>query len=475
MEIIHIDPCKLVPNDLNLRDDVGDVSDLATSIEVLGLLQPLTVVDDRQREAHVVVAGHRRRAAAIEIGLETVPCIVAADAEAAGQIASMLGENLPRRGLRVTEEAKGYEQLTLLDWEPERIAKAAGRSAARVDNALAMRKLPEAAQQAADSGQLDLADAAELAADFADQPEATKRIIDRGARDVGPWGFKHAIAEERAKRDRKEAVDRLKAELVLDGVRVTSKPKGFGWDSKEAEASTLLDAEGKRLDPDKVVKAQGFRAFVEFVGDQPRTVVYCLDPEAWGYTRAYNTPRRDTVDPAAEEERRAAEAARLETAEAVRWEFLRERYSSAKATKPLYLEALRDAVADPRSIQLNTEYEELADSIAGTSIVETAGAAGLDRLSRMLVARWLASRDRHVAHAARGWHHDEYVALAYLDRLVDDGYALSEVEQELHDELSEAVAPAPADEEPRVDAASDADVDEPEPSGELAAEPAPAA
>gem|GEM_PF-3704471 len=51
-------------------------------IPVIGILQPLIVLPA------AVVAGHQRPAAAIELGLPTVPCIVAADMDAATRAAS---------------------------------------------------------------------------------------------------------------------------------------------------------------------------------------------------------------------------------------------------------------------------------------------------------------------------------------------------------------------------------------------------
>lgn len=282
MKLVNIGIDKLVPNKRNLHLTIDDVSDLVASIPIVGILQPLVVVPGENDGERIVIVGHRRLAAAIELKLKSLPCIVAEDKDAAMQIASMLVENIHRQGLTTTEEAKGYEQLALLDWEPERIAKVANRPVQHVKDALQLTSLPIAAQQAADDGQLDLANAAQLAEEFGDDPEAMNKIIDKGAK--GHWGIQHALAEEKRRRDRKQLAEDLRQQLILDGVKVTAKPKGWPDECPEARASSLADAEGNRLDPDTVKTQPGFRAFIDATGE-PSVEVYCTDPDEWGYQR----------------------------------------------------------------------------------------------------------------------------------------------------------------------------------------------
>lgn len=100
-ELIALDPRELTIHPGNDRDP-GDIQDLAASIAGLGVLLPLLLDGNRQ-----VIAGKRRRLAAIEAGLNTVPCIVRPDLTVedsdqiaqAEQVMRMLGENTHRRGL----------------------------------------------------------------------------------------------------------------------------------------------------------------------------------------------------------------------------------------------------------------------------------------------------------------------------------------------------------------------------------------
>lgn len=454
MKIIDIDPRNLVYSDRNLRREVGDIFDLLSSIPEVGVLAPLIVVATDDPDRYEISAGHRRQAAAAELGLATVPCIVADSMQTADQIAIMLAENLHRKGLSTTEEACGYAQLALLDWEPERIAKVAGRSVAHVKNAIALRGLPDAAQQAADNGQLDLSHVAALQ-EFTDEPEVMQRILDKGSK--GHWGFQHAIAEARTTRDRTRAAETLRRDLIKSGVKVTGKPKGWPYNCPQTRAADLSDADGIRLEPDEAMTAPGFRVFIDSQYGPPTAVVYCTDPEEFGYTRTAYSSYTSEHDQLLAEERDTAQAARREAlaiAAPVRRDFCIQRYSSAKAVKPLYVDVLRDAAADPDSLRLyRTEF---ADAVAGVAVNEHHGEAGIDRLSRILVARWLAVGEVRLDHAATsskgtGGHCQ---ALKYLDRLVADGYELCDAEQELHAALTTDLA---ADDEEAVDGAGEDD------------------
>ena len=143
--LLELDPRDLLDNPLNPRDDLGDVSETAESMREVGVLEPLIVVPvdsdggaDTGRPGRVrymVMFGHRRRAAAIEAGLATVPCDVRPEyaGRSPEQLADMLAENLHRRDLSAVEEAGGYAQLAMFDgWTPERIARRLGRPVDRV-------------------------------------------------------------------------------------------------------------------------------------------------------------------------------------------------------------------------------------------------------------------------------------------------------------------------------------------------------
>jgi ParB/RepB/Spo0J family partition protein len=255
-----LDPACLVPNDINRTFTDDDLADLLASVPVVGFLQAAVVVPiDVASSRYRVLIGNRRRAAAERLN-RSLPSLIVRSGDSVQEILAILSENDDRLALKPSQKAALYQQLTLLDWKPAQIAKARGVKTAEVRAALALVDLPEPARQAADDGQLTLDMAADLA-DFADDPKALAKVIERG--NSGPWGFRHAITEARQRRFRQNAADRLFAELTLAGVKIASKPRGFGYGSKEAAATALLDADGNRLDPDAVKTLPGFAAFID--------------------------------------------------------------------------------------------------------------------------------------------------------------------------------------------------------------------
>ncbi|MBN1170681.1 MAG: ParB/RepB/Spo0J family partition protein [Micromonosporaceae bacterium] len=460
MTLVYLDPSCLLPHERNLRTNVGDVADLVASIEAVGILQPLVVLPvDDQPETYRIVIGHRRHQAALTLGLTAVPCLVATSEDDAHLIVSMLGENTARVGLTPVEVANAYTQLALLDWTPERIAKVTAQPAARVRGALALATLPEQARQAADEGSLTLEHAAELE-EFATDPSALARILKRGG--GAGWTFQHAIAEERRRRDRKTAVDRVKAELLLAGVRTIPTPKQWGWGAtREVRAADLVDTEGQPLDPETMKTRPGFAAIVTpNAAGGPGAEIVCVDPEAWGYARPADSTfvsDTDRADRARREAETQAHREALDVAAGVRQAFLVQTYGTARGAKKAYPEALRVAVADPARLRFTDDQAELAARLAGVALLPAAATAGIDRLTRMLVARWVCGHESHLARIVAGqtWDVVPEAAAAYLGQLVAAGYELSDAETRLRAELVQAADDGDGDGEN--DPAGDAD------------------
>jgi len=106
---IHVS--RLVPNPANVRKNVGDVSELAASMKVHGVLQPL-IAEARHDGRYLVIAGHRRLAAARRAGLDTVPVDVRPGAGSATRVTVlMLVENCQREDLTAVEKAEALGRL----------------------------------------------------------------------------------------------------------------------------------------------------------------------------------------------------------------------------------------------------------------------------------------------------------------------------------------------------------------------------
>jgi len=120
--LIYIETGKIDPHPDNPRKDLGDLTELAESIKINGILQNLTVVpwfseltrapaDDSAMNGHYrAVIGHRRLAAAKLAGLKEVPCVVS-DMGPRDQVATMLLENMQRNDLTIYEQASGFQMM----------------------------------------------------------------------------------------------------------------------------------------------------------------------------------------------------------------------------------------------------------------------------------------------------------------------------------------------------------------------------
>jgi hypothetical protein len=245
------------------------------------------------------------------------------------------------------------------------------------------------------------------------------------------------------------AKERVKAQLVLDGVKVTTKPKGFPYEGPAALATVLTDAAGVRLDPDAVKTMPGFAAYIDKFGDQARPVIYCTDPARYGYTPAgQHTGRPGDQDSAEREAAKAAHAeylAALGMAEGVRREFYRASYAPARSAKKLFVEALRATILDERALMFSGLDDVYA--VLGGADDATLRTAGEDRLRRALVAAWICAHDYNLALAAadRMRDFDADAAAWWLDQLVRDGYTLSPAEAQLRASIGDQSADHPAE------------------------------
>ena len=133
---------KVEPNPDQPRQDFDEeeLQQLADSIAVHGVIQPLTV---RQLPSgyYQIIAGERRWRASRLAGLYEVPAVVMeADDKKATELA--LIENLQRQDLNPVEEALGYQTL-MADYgmTQEETAKSVGKSRPSVANALRLLSL----------------------------------------------------------------------------------------------------------------------------------------------------------------------------------------------------------------------------------------------------------------------------------------------------------------------------------------------
>lgn len=159
---VAIDQIEVNPNQPRKVFDSAALDELAASIRVSGVIQP--VIIRRHGGGYQLIAGERRWRAARQAGLQRIPAIVreATDSES---LELALVENLLREDLNPMEEAEAYDKLLAqFGWTQEQLAQRVGRDRSSISNALRLLRLPEPIQADLRGGRLTMGHARALLA-----------------------------------------------------------------------------------------------------------------------------------------------------------------------------------------------------------------------------------------------------------------------------------------------------------------------
>jgi ParB family chromosome partitioning protein len=177
LPVRRIRPGKYQPR---TRMDQASLAELADSIRVRGILQPIVVrpVSDGEYE---ILAGERRWRAAQLAGLERVPALVREVADDAALGIGLI-ENIQREDLSPIEEATGLRRLIdEFRLTHEEVARAVGRSRSAVTNLLRLLELAKAVQDMLLDGRIDMGHArALLGVSKAKQVELAGQVAAKG-------------------------------------------------------------------------------------------------------------------------------------------------------------------------------------------------------------------------------------------------------------------------------------------------------
>ena len=172
---------KIKPNRNQPRSRFGEESlrELADSIKVHGLAQPVLVSPSAAPGEYEVIAGERRLRAARMAGLAVVPCVVRQVTERERHELALV-ENLQREDLNPVEEARSVKKL-MADHSltQEEAARVLGKSRPAVANKLRLLDLPEDVLRAVEEGALTEGHARALLGleDAGGREEMARRIL----------------------------------------------------------------------------------------------------------------------------------------------------------------------------------------------------------------------------------------------------------------------------------------------------------
>jgi ParB family chromosome partitioning protein len=217
---IPVDRIERNPDQPRSRFDEEQLGELAASIAVHGVIQPV-VVRTRADGTYQLIAGERRVRAARMAGYETVPAVVRDATEEESSLELALIENIQREDLNPIETALAYRELIdRFGMTHEAVARQVGKSRVAVSNALRPLDLAPETRQAIVEGRISEGHGRALAAITipALQRAVLQVVLERG--------LNVRQTEELVRRRREEAPARDHAPLSHDLADLEAQLRG---------------------------------------------------------------------------------------------------------------------------------------------------------------------------------------------------------------------------------------------------------
>jgi len=148
---------KIRPNHLQPRRhfEPEALGELASSIKLHGLAQPIVVSYDLASRSYELIAGERRWRAAQLAGLHEIDVVVRTPRDDKHRLALTLIENLQRADLNPIEVALGYLRLMKeFGINQTELGEEVGKSKSGISNTLRLLELPDEIQKALQFGQI---------------------------------------------------------------------------------------------------------------------------------------------------------------------------------------------------------------------------------------------------------------------------------------------------------------------------------
>lgn len=199
LRISEIEPNKGQPRKVF---DKEAMEQLAESIRVNGVLQPL-LVRPLATGNYQIIAGERRWRAAKIAGLSEVPVVIRDDLSDEQVMQVALIENLQRENLNPIEEAQGYRELIdTYKMTQDQLSKALGKARSSIANSLGLLTLPVGVRDLLADGRLSAGHCKALKA--IKDPAMMTEIAVRASEGELSVRSIEAIAKREAKRDEEE-------------------------------------------------------------------------------------------------------------------------------------------------------------------------------------------------------------------------------------------------------------------------------
>jgi ParB family chromosome partitioning protein len=250
----------------NVRQDLGDIESLASSIRQHGVLTAVLV--ERHRDGGFdLVAGFRRVAAAETAGLERIPAVVRDPVASVQRVSDQLAENDDRCALSELEVAGAMQQMLDLGASVDEVAQRFDTNTDVIDRWRTVLALPAPLLGLVRDGTIaagDVADIGELADD--------ESFVDAVVREVrGGSSPRWAVKRVRQERELAAAAAISRATLEADGCPEVAAPR---YDAVTTNSKMQRLGEGVKVSLRRHRKLPCHAAFINARGE---TVYVCTD------------------------------------------------------------------------------------------------------------------------------------------------------------------------------------------------------
>jgi ParB family chromosome partitioning protein len=220
----------ITPNPDQPRQALGDLDELTASIREKGVLEPLLV--RRVGARFQIIAGERRYRAAVEAGLEELPCVVRETTDAE-MMELALVENLQRKDLTPFEESDGLHVLVdKYGYTHEAMAEKLGKSRTTITESLSLAAMPEDIRQLCRRADIQ-------------SKSMLLQVVRQGSRD------KMATFVDRLKREGGSRVDARRLAQKGDTRRGRGRPRHYVFQFKPKGGPFSLALQFKRADVER--------------------------------------------------------------------------------------------------------------------------------------------------------------------------------------------------------------------------------
>lgn len=272
-EIVTIEVDKLtVEPGLNLRDDLGDLNELAASVQANGILVPLRVKATLTEDGKAIITDGHRRFKAIQVAnrngaaIKRVPCMV--ENKGTSPEDRIINQFICNSGkpLDPLEEAKGIALLVAKGWTMKEVGGKLGKSDQWVSNRLALNSAPKQVKDAVAKGGMTISAATQVARspDPEKAAEAATKVATKRA----------TKAKEAGSGKGKDATTQVKAKDVKAATQPEKTPEGMTKTERITPAhlvkiiKAIKTAEAKAHEAKNHVKASGLAEAKQIILDE---------------------------------------------------------------------------------------------------------------------------------------------------------------------------------------------------------------